>query len=380
MNGGSLVKKVLKIFLILVCAILVFGIGFILTLQIFEYRPDDITILAIDNEPENSVTNYVGIDETVSIMTFNTGYASLSATEDFVMDGGVKGRMDSIEEVEVNIAGIKSIITAAEADIYLLQEVDTDSDRSYNTMQYDEYSTLLSYSGSLGYNYRCIFVPFPFKMGQMMGSVDSGIATFSRFYTSDATRYQLPGSFSWPVSLANLKRCVVVSHLPISGSDKYLTIVNVHLSAYDDGTMRIQEMEALQNIVEAEYEAGNYVLVGGDFNQTFPDAVTITENIDGTETYDYLYPLKETGLWEAYPMSDTWFTNNGFTFVNDISTPTCRLLNQPYDSENHDNNQYYSIDGFIVSANITVESIQVIDQDFLYSDHNPVLIEISFIH
>jgi len=374
------VKKVLKIFLILVCAILVFGIGFILTLQIFEYRPDDITILAIDNEPENSVTNYVGIDETVSIMTFNTGYASLSATEDFVMDGGVKGRMDSIEEVEVNIAGIKSIITAAEADIYLLQEVDTDSDRSYNTMQYDEYSTLLSYSGSLGYNYRCIFVPFPFKMGQMMGSVDSGIATFSRFYTSDATRYQLPGSFSWPVSLANLKRCVVVSHLPISGSDKYLTIVNVHLSAYDDGTMRIQEMEALQNIVEAEYEAGNYVLVGGDFNQTFPDAVTITENIDGTETYDYLYPLKEAGLWEAYPMSDTWFTDNGFTFVNDISTPTCRLLNQPYDSENHDNNQYYSIDGFIVSANITVESIQVIDQDFLYSDHNPVLIEISFIH
>jgi len=35
-----------------------------------------------------------------------------------------------------------------------------------------------------------------------------------------ATRYQLPISFSWPISMVNLKRCLLETRIPIQGSDK----------------------------------------------------------------------------------------------------------------------------------------------------------------
>ena len=39
--------------------------------------------------------------------------------------------------------------------------------------------------------------------------------------------------------------------------------------------------------------------------------------------------------------------------------------------------QYYMIDGFIVSNNITVDSFETIDLDFKNTDHNPVSMKIT---
>ncbi|MBN2541180.1 MAG: endonuclease [Bacilli bacterium] len=369
-------KRALKIILTLLIVILVLGGGFILTLQIFEYRPADSTNLTIEHVPVGSNTTYVPTGTTLKILTFNTGYASLSQTEDFVMDGGVKGRMDSQDLVETNIAGIADILESEAADFYLLQEVDTDSHRSYGTNQYEYYQTSLSTTSVLAFNYRCIFVPFPLSFSQMMGKVNSGIATYTDYTTVSATREQLPGSFSWPLRLANLKRALLITKYPIDGSDKELVMINVHMSAYDDGSMRAEETEALQSYMQTEIDAGNYVIVGGDFNQTFPDAVDITTGSNDTVTYDYVYPLKDPTFWQAPPLSEDWFVANGFQFGVDITTPTCRLLNHPYDTVNLDNNQYYVIDGFIVSSNITISSVETLDKEFLYSDHNPVVIEL----
>lgn len=363
-----MLKRILKIFLVFVISIISFAVLFIVTLQVFEYRPADETLLNIENNLDNIPSNQVKLSTPIKITTFNIGYASLSETEDFVMDGGEKGRMDSKELVEANLLGIENIITDSNADIYLLQEVDYKSNRSYNTLQFNYISNLVNMPVTLGYNYRCIFVPFPFQFGQMMGTVNSGIMTATGFYVEEATRIQLPGSFSWPLRLANLKRCAVISRLPIAGSDKYLVVINVHLSAYDDGTMRIQEINALQELMQGEYELGNYVIVGGDFNQTFPNAYT--KNNDGG--YDYLYELKDENYWQAFGLDNTWFDDNHWQFANDITKPTCRLLHQPYDTENLNSNQYYSIDGFIVSANVQIQSVMTRDENFKYSDHNPV--------
>lgn len=373
----KILKVALKAVLILVIAIVLFAGSFILVLQINEYNPEASEVLTVENNLPDSAESYIHLSDTLKILTFNTGYASLSATEDFVMDGGVKGRMDSKAEVEANIAGIEAILTAAAADIYLLQEVDVDSDRSYNTLQYASYRELLDMPVSFGYNYRCLFVPFPFEMGQMMGSVQSGIMTGTNFFVETATRYQLPGTFSWPLRIANLKRCMTVSRLPIAGSEQYLVIVNVHLSAYDDGTMRVQEMAALRTLVQDEYADGNYVIVGGDFNQTFPDAVDVSAT--DTAGADYLYDLKDPNLWEAFEMDADWVTEDGWKFGIDLDldNPTCRLLNQPYDALNRANNQYYLIDGFIVSPNIDIVSVEIVEQDFMYSDHNPVVMEVT---
>ena len=371
-------KRILKIFIIILVVVLALGAGFVLTLQIFEYRPAPETQLTVRDNVDDLSTQYVDLDQSIKILTWNTGYASLSQTEDFVLDGGSKARMDSQAEVEANVEGIIETITEQNADIYLLQEVDTDSNRSYAINQYDEYQAVLDLPSVLGYNYRCIFVPFPLSLSQMMGKVNSGIVTFSSFYIDDAKRIQLPGSFSWPMKLANLKRCVVITRLPIMNSDKELIVINVHLSAYDDGNMRLQEMEALKEIMKSEYDKGNYVLVGGDFNQTFPQAVTTSiDPISGENVFDYFYELKDASYYQAFPMESNWFSQNEFSFGVDINTPTCRLLNKPYDSVNLDNNQYYVIDGFIVSDNININSVETLDENFMNSDHNPVITEIT---
>ena len=373
-----MLKRLLKVVLILFIVIVVFAGGFILTLQIFEYNPQAVETLTVENNLTDEGVNRVRLNTSYKIMTFNIGYASLSATEDFVMDGGTKGRMDTAAEVEANITGISQILTDAEADFYLLQEVDVDSDRSYNTPQYQTFSDLLALPVTLGYNYRCLFVPFPLQIGQMMGSVNSGIMTATGFPVESAERHQLPGTFSWPLRLANLKRCMVVTRLPISGSDLELVMINVHLSAYDDGTMRIQEMAALRELAETEYANGNYVVIGGDFNQTFPGAVVTPGTEDQLPVYKY--PLKDPGLWQAFEMDADWVTDNGWGFGIDLDddNPTCRLLNQAYDSLNHENNQYYLIDGFIVSPNVEiVGEVEIVEQDFEYSDHNPVVMTFS---
>jgi endonuclease/exonuclease/phosphatase family metal-dependent hydrolase len=367
-------KRFLKIIMIFFITVITLVIGFVLTLWVFEYRPADVTALTIEDNPTDNNTNYIDISNPITLLTFNIGYASLSATEDFVMDGGEKGRMDSKAEVEDNLEGIASILEDNPADIYLLQEVDVDSNRSYNINQLIFFQDALGKSSVLAYNYRCIFVPFPLSFSQMMGKVNSGIVTFSDYYADSAERHQLPGSFSWPLRLANLKRAMLITKYPIKDSDKYVTVINVHLSAYDDGTMRLEEMEALKSVMQSEYDQGNYVIVGGDFNQTFPDAVTVNQD----STNDYLYPLKDPDFWEAFPMDGDWFIDNDFQFGIDLTTPTCRLLHQAYDSINTDNNQYYLIDGFIVSQNIEINTVETLDENFLYSDHNPVKITLLF--
>ena len=368
-----MIKKVLKILMIILIVIISLGVGFIITLQAFEYRPEEITELTIEDNLADVSSNYVNSAEEFTILTFNIGYASLSETEDFVMDGGKKGRMDSSEEVETNLEGIKNILEANSADIYLLQEVDEDSHRSYNINQLEYFNEILGKSSVFAYNYRCIFVPFPLSFTQMMGKVNSGIATYSEYFSDSAERHQLPGSFAWPVSLANLKRAMLITKYPIQGSNKYLIVINVHLSAYDDGTMRLEEMEALKTIMKNEYDLGNYVVVGGDFNQTFPPAV----DVNGSEN-DYYYDLKNPDFWQAYPMEEDWFIENDFSFGVDITNPTCRLLNKPYDSINLDNNQYYVIDGFIVSNNLEITNIETLQENFVFSDHNPVKITFIF--
>ncbi|OQX94032.1 MAG: hypothetical protein B6I17_00655 [Tenericutes bacterium 4572_104] len=371
-------KRLFKIILVLLSLFIGFILAFILLLQIFEYRPADITELQIEHPVSDSTENYVSLDSTLKILTFNTGYASLSQTEDFVMDGGSKGRMDSLTEVETNMSGIAGILERENADIYLLQEVDTDSSRSYNTNQYEYYQNILGTSSVLAYNYRCIFVPFPFNPSQMMGKVNSGIVTYTDLYSENPIREQLPGSFSWPIRLAQLKRAILISRFPIASSDKELIVINVHMSAYDDGSLRELQTQALQEVVQTETDAGNYVIVGGDFNQTLPGAVDITyDSSTDSYTYDYLYELKEDTTWTAPPIDADWFIDNHYQFGVDTTNPTCRLLNHPYDTENENNNQYYVIDGFIVSQNITIQNIHTLDEDFKYSDHNPVVIEIK---
>ncbi len=360
--------NILKRFLIV---IILFAVLFVGTLTVFEYRPADVEVLSIDNNQNDLVQ----LNESLTLMTFNIGYAGLGENEDFVLDGGTNGIPENKDIVEGYLSGILETLSTYPVDFYLLQEVDLESRRSFRIDQLEEIKNELgsTYSSQFAYNFKSLLVPFPLSLTDYIGYVESGIATLTSFRVEDSKRLQFPGEFSWPLRVANLKRAMMVSRVEIEGSTKEFVVVNLHMSAYDgDGSLRAQEMEFLRAFLDAEKELGNYVVVGGDFNQTFPEA-------------DGIYPVTQD-FYEAFPIEND-FLPTGYSFMVDLTKPTCRLLNQPYEPSSI-NTQYYIIDGFIVSNNIEVEKFEetetiagalTIDLDFENSDHNPVVMKIKLL-
>ena len=196
-----------------------------------------------------------------------------------------------------------------------------------------------------------------------IGRVNSGLLTTTVYDIDSAERISLPCPFNWPVSTANLKRCLLVSYLPISGTNSKLVIVNLHLEAYDDGEGKIAQTKQLREFIQSEYEKGNYVIAGGDFNQIFPNGLD-------------KYPNTHKDLWEPGTISED-IMPEGWTLAYDLETPSCRLLNQPYDPSDTENTQHYVIDGFILSPNVELVAVNTLDEGFTYSDHNPVKLQVK---
>lgn len=356
-NGRKSKNKmslVLKIILSILIVILGFGIIVLGFFTIVEYNPKQVEEVKINSNQALKIQ----LNEEYQALTFNIGYAALGIDEDFVMDGGKRGIPKSQQVVEGYLQGIQNILTDHPSDIYFLQEVDLNSRRSYRIDQRFELSNTLGnqYSNSFAYNYKALFVPFPFSFTDYLGKVESGVLTYSKFSANEAERHQFPGAFSWPVRTVNLKRGMLVNYLPITGSDKLLVIANIHLSAYDSGELRENEMNYLKEFLKKQHELGNYVLVGGDFNQTFPQ---VSKPIDENEWFN---PIK----------IESDFLPSGYNFAVDPNVWTSRLLNQPYNPTDTENTYHFVIDGFIVSSNIEVVEVKGLDLGFVFSDHNPV--------
>lgn len=346
-------KKALKIIgIILLVIVLVLG-GFVAYLSIKEYKPDDVEPIQVQNAKDNIAFS----GNTVSVLSFNTGYSGLGDNADFFMDGGQEVKSTDEARMTKNMAEIASLITETGADFTILQEVDQNSSRTYHVDQTREYMTQTGLSGAYALNYSCPFVPYPLPP---IGQVNSGILTLTKYPVSTAERISLPCPFSWPVSTANLKRCLLVTRIPIEGSNRELVIVNLHLEAYDDGEGKAAQTEMLFSVLQQEYEKGNYVIAGGDFNQTFPGGLDA-------------YPTLETTEWVPGVLEEN-ILPDGWKFAYDKQSPSCRLLNQPYDPDSP-LTQHYIIDGYILSPNVEAVSVQTMDLQFHASDHNPVYLE-----
>ncbi|MBR3610087.1 MAG: endonuclease/exonuclease/phosphatase family protein [Oscillospiraceae bacterium] len=349
------IKAVLKIFAMLIAAVLIFAAAFICWLTFTEYKPapsEPIEIEGLDPQILEKGKN-------IRLLSFNIGYCNLGEESDFFMDGGENIRNGDKELVQKNLEGVLEIIDRADADIMLIQEADVKSTRSFNMNQVVSLAQSTEGNSAFAPNYVCGFVPFPWPP---IGKVESGIMTLSLFAMEEAERISLPCPFSWPVSAANLKRCLLISRYNIEGTEKQLVTVNLHLEAYDDGEGKIAQTKMLWDILETEYEKGNYVVAGGDFNQTFPGAID-------------KFPLKDPDFWAPGVLSEDDLPR-GWRYVYDDSLPTCRLLNKPYNPDDG-SAQYYVIDGFIISPNVELLSAKTLDYGFRYSDHSPVLMEIS---
>ena len=330
-----------------------------------DWKPIGVTSINVDGGAASAkpIT-----DSVLSFVTWNVGYGGLGAEADFFLDGGAflfsRGlhvRMPAAD-VERYSDGIAAELTALKADFYLLQEVDSLSDRSYGRNQSAQLrATKSDYASSFAANYINERVPIPvFEPWNVYGAVHSGLQNQSRFSPSAAHRHTLPGEFPWPDKLFQLDRCLLVQRHPLADG-RELVVVNLHLSAYDaDGSVKASQLEYLKDYLLAERDAGHLVVVGGDWNLMPPNFDY--EHFVGEPEGRY----QKSNLPNGFPAED-------WTLVYDLQTPTNRKIDAPYHS---DSSFVTTIDYFLLSPGLRARRAHVIDQDFAFSDHQPVFVEV----
>ena len=347
-------KKVVRGLLGIILAVLLLVVLLVVVLTVTEYKPADEE--SIETEGKGQETLSVGDDLTV--LSWNIGYGSLGDNADFFMDGGSGVKTADNDRTLENMEGINAEVSAIDPDIALFQEVDVKSFRSNWVDEADSIvSSMGDVSSTFAYNYRSLFIPYPIPP---IGTVNAGILTTSKIDITESTRMQLPNPFTWPYRVGNLKRCISVNRMELEGSDKELVVVNLHLEAYDSGEGKAAQTAMLREVLQKEVDAGNYVIAAGDFNQIF-------SNVDSE------FPIKD-GMWEPGVIDVSDFGDD-FQLLMDADTPSCRSLDQPYVDADKEDFQYYIIDGYIISNNLEVQSIETQDLGFTDSDHNPVVLK-----
>ncbi|NNC94450.1 MAG: endonuclease/exonuclease/phosphatase family protein [Chitinophagales bacterium] len=335
---------------LIIILVLLFGF-YVLAMILFnwatDYRPGDTTAVQTKNQgiPIDTVAEK-------SFLIWNIGFGGLGEEMDFFYDGGKSVRPKKVL-VEKYLEGIHSFLEGKKnLDFILLQEVDKRSKRSYRNNEVESISNIFeNHSSAFAPNYKVKYIPIPFE--KPLGGVLSGLLSLSKFQADEVTRYQFPGNFSFPKSLFFLDRCYLKMRYKLPDG-KELIVINTHNSAYDDGSLKKIQMEYMRADILNEYQEGNYVIVGGDWNQCPP-------NFDCYKFKKAESPYEQRNIEEDYLPGWTW----GY----DSEVPTNRKLAKPYDPETTFTTV---IDFYLCSPNIEITKIKTHDLDFAYSDHQPV--------
>ena len=142
----------------------------------------------------------------------------------------------------------------------------------------------------------------------------------------------------------------------------------VHLSAYGGSDeIRTSQMTMLFQDMKKEYDAGNYVLCGGDFNHDFTGNSTQMLNDMDDNAFGWAKPFPSELLPEGITRCIDY--SSGETIA------TSRNCDIPYGPDCFT----VILDGFLVSDNIKVSYLENQDLGFLYSDHNPVVMQFELV-
>jgi endonuclease/exonuclease/phosphatase family metal-dependent hydrolase len=342
-------KKLLKFILIIALPV----IAFFAIAGMLAYRPQNVETLHSGGNP------LPFDDDSIKIITWNIGYASMDSAADFFMDGGsMVRRAEHI--MRNNITQIALAIKGFDAQILLLQEVDADSRRSWHLDQNRFIQEYISGNGNeyccgYAYNLKTWFIPIP--LTNPLGRTHSGMALCSRLPAADIVRYAYPSMENVPYSWFSIKRCFAAARYPMRNG-KFLVVIGTHNSAFDDGSMREAEIRMLSDFMQEQYRRGNYVIAGGDWNQT-PPSMPCLRAVQG---------------YAALPLP-AGFPPHGWQIAADTAAPTLRFANQPYSAQH---SIRACVDFFVYSPNVVLRRVQVVPMDFKYSDHQPVTAVFSF--
>lgn len=362
-------KRVLMIVGVVVLAIILVVGGYAAYVVFSYYRIDDNLPLEVESTGAVSVSDQVQAGVPYSVVSYNVGFGAYSADYSFFMDGGTESRARSAEAVEENIGGAMAAVQELDPDFVLLQEVDIDGTRSHHVNELALVKQDLPQFASVVFaqNYDSPYLAWP--LNEPHGANRAGQVTMAKFPITSALRRSLPIE-EGPMSLVDLDRCYSVSRFAVASSDentnsshRELVIYNLHLSAYtSDGTIAEEQLDMLTQDMKREYDAGNWVIAGGDFNKDLLGNSGEIFGVSGPE-YTWAQPIPDRLIPEGLSLVAP--------FEAEEVVASCRNADRPYDETDY----RVTVDGFIVSDNVQIKSATVDDTGFAFSDHNPVEME-----
>ncbi|MFI3282400.1 MAG: endonuclease/exonuclease/phosphatase family protein [Rikenellaceae bacterium] len=336
-------KRVVKI----LCGVVVVVSLLFAALLITEWRPKDVERRCFD-------VGAVNLPDTLTIVTWNIGYAGLGDDMDFFYDGGTKTRTSEQRANENLDAIIAQLRKFDYADFILLQEVDFDSHRSYHVNQQERIcEALVDYPYyAVALNYSSPFVPVP--ISEPMGGVKSGVMTLSKYQIFESVRWQYPTIPDLPNRLFDLKRCMLAVGIKAQNGG-VLWVNNTHNTAFDTGGMRECEIQYIGNILQGQKS----VITAGDWNST-PPGYTPSK---GAMENEFFTPL---------PLERGNFPD-GFSAHYGENSETVRFLDCPYTTWRSTTSV---IDFAVLSTSWRILECKTLDLGFKNSDHNPVVINV----
>lgn len=296
-----------------------------------------------------------------SVMTYNIGFGAYLPEYSFFMDGGKSSWGKDEDSVAAAVCGAAGIVSDVNPDFALLQEVDRDGTRSYHIDELELLNqSIAGYYYTYAQNYDSPFLFFP--PWEPHGANKAGLVTYSRAEITDAIRRSLPISKSFS-KFVDLDRCYSISRIPLD-EGKMLCLYNMHMSAYGSSDeIRTGQLAMLYEDMEVDYRAGNYVICGGDFNHNLKTEAS--ENAP-----EWAYPFPRESLPEGFRMAIDDVAGG----TEDTVHNTCRSADEPY---NEETTYTVTLDGFIISDNVIVESYSHMDLGYEYSDHDPVVMQFT---
>ena len=378
MNDENKSKKVIKITGIILLALVIVLAAYIIYLYASYHRIPDNQELQVEEISQNTEAgNELTTEKNYSALTYNIGFGAYTPDFSFFMDGGKSSWAKSKDSVKETIKGAGELVASKDPDFALVQEIDLDATRSYHV---NEYSILKenipAYNCVFAQNYDSAFLFYPFT--QPHGKSKAGLALFSKYPITGSMRRSFPISTSF-TKFFDLDRCYSISRVPVDNG-KELVIFELHMSAYGNSdAIREGQIRMLSEDMQKEYEAGNYVICGGDFNHDLKavdtqlkasdaDNNTQTGSEDSAEPESWAYPFPRSELPEH------------FSFCLDQLSEDEK--NNLWNSARNADMEYVpgetytvTLDGFIISDNVECTKYENVNTGYSYSDHDPVYME-----
>ena len=347
-------KQFLLVLAILVISAILYVGGMLVFGIVTKFKPEAIEVVEVQKPISGIALPHTLQDSAYTCLIWNVGYGGLGKEVDFFYDGG-KMVTSPLEHVKKNNAGMgKFFDEYRNIDFVMLQEVDRNSKRSWKIDQTAAFANVLQeHNSAFTPNYDVKYLPFPFT--DPMGKVYGGLQTLSKFEPVETKRVALPGITDFPRKIFYLERCLLQQRYKLANG-KDLVVLNTHFEAYDDGSVKKQQMALTKIILESEYAKGNYVVLGGDWNIAPP-----TFNVH---------------TWEKEKEDDALYLKNndanyipGWTFAYDSLVGTNRKNKYAFDAKSTFTTV---IDYYFTSPNVEIIEVKNIDMGFEFSDHQPV--------